>query len=215
MIGALIMAHSDDEGLVLPPKLAPIQVVIVPIYKSDAERSAVLECSHRLKEQLTERFRVKLDDRDEVTPGFKFNEWEVRGVPVRVEVGPRDVQQGTVALARRDIPGREGKSFVTQEGLVEQVSQLLDTVQHSLYDRALRFREEHTADVSTYEELKEAIETGFARAYWAGSREDEDRVQAETRATIRVIPFEQPEKAGKCILTGKETTQQVIFARAY
>lgn len=215
LIGALIMAHSDDEGLVLPPKLAPVQVVIVPIYKSDAERSAVLECSHRLKEQLAERFRVKLDDRDEVTPGFKFNEWEVRGVPVRVEVGPRDVQQGTVALARRDIPGREGKTFVPQEGLPEQVSQLLDTIQQSLYDRALRFREDHTAEVSTYDELKEAIETGFARAYWAGSREDEDRVQAETRATIRVIPFEQPEKAGRCILTGKETTQQVIFARAY
>ncbi|MCS7311217.1 MAG: proline--tRNA ligase, partial [Armatimonadetes bacterium] len=113
------------------------------------------------------------------------------------------------------LPGREGKSFVPQQGVVEHVNQLLEEIQRSLYERALRFREEHTADVSTYEELKEAVQTGFARAYWAGSREDEDRVQEETRATIRVIPFEQPEKAGKCILTGKETSQQVIFARAY
>jgi prolyl-tRNA synthetase len=215
LIGALIMAHSDDEGLVLPPRLAPIQVVMVPIYKSDVERAAVLETCHRLCADLAERFRVKLDDRDEVTPGFKFNEWEVRGVPVRVEVGPRDVQQRTVALARRDMPGREGKQFVPQEGLLEQVSQLLDAVQQSLYDRALRFREEHTVEVCSYAELKEAVEIGFVRAYWAGSAEDEERVQAETRATIRIIPLEQPEKAGKCILTGKETTQQVIFARAY
>ena len=215
LIGALIMAHSDDEGLVLPPKLAPIQVVIVPIYKNDAERSAVLECCHRLKAELSERFRVKLDDRDELTPGFKFNEWEVRGVPVRVEVGPRDVQQNTVALARRDMPGREGKSFVSQQGLVQQVGNLLDTIQQSLFDRALRFREEHTVDVHTFDELRDAVETGFARAYWAGTREHEDYVQAETRATIRVIPFEQPEKAGTCVLTGRETTQQVIFARAY
>lgn len=215
LIGALIMAHSDDEGLVLPPKLAPIQVVIVPIYKNDAERSAVLECCHRLKAELSERFRVKLDDRDELTPGFKFNEWEVRGVPVRVEIGPRDVQQNTVALARRDMPGRDGKSFVSQPGLVQQVGNLLDTIQQSLFDRALRFREEHTVHVRTFDELRKAVETGFARAYWAGTREHEDYVQAETRATIRVIPFEQPDKAGTCVLTGRETTQQVIFARAY
>jgi len=215
LIGALIMAHSDDEGLVLPPKLAPIQVVIVPIYKSDDERSMVLQTCHQLRAALAERFRVKLDDRDEVTPGFKFNEWEVHGVPVRVEVGPRDVQQRTVALARRDMPGREGKQLVPQEGLQEHVGHLLDAIQQSLYDRALRFREEHTVDVCNYAELKEAVEKGFARAYWAGSAADEERVQAETRATIRVIPLDQPEKAGRCVLTGQETTQQVIFARAY
>ncbi len=215
LIGALIMAHSDDEGLVVPPRLAPIQVVVVPIYKGESERVGVLEAIQYIVRQWDGRFRVKVDDRDQVTPGFKFNEWESKGVPVRVEVGPRDVEKGTVAVARRDVPGKAGKQFVPQEGLADHIAALLDDIQDSLYQRALRFREDHTVDVSTYDELKEAIESGFARAYWDGTSEDEARIQAETRATIRLIPFDQPEKPGRCVLTGKETRQVVLFGRAY
>lgn len=215
LIGALIMAHSDDEGLIAPPRLAPVQVVIVPIYKSDAERAVVMEAVDRLTREWSGRFRLKVDDRPQLTPGFKYNEWEVKGVPLRVEVGPRDVTQGTAAVARRDIPGKAGKSFVPQAGLADHLAALLEEIQRSLYDRALRFREEHTQDVNSYDQLKEAIETGFARAYWDGSDADEALIQHETRATIRVIPLEQPEKAGRCILTGRQTAQQVIFARAY
>jgi prolyl-tRNA synthetase len=215
LVGALIMAHSDDEGLVVPPRLAPIQVVVVPIFKDDRERAAVMPVVERLLAEWGERFRVKVDDREELTAGFKYNEWELKGVPVRVEVGPRDVEKGTVAVARRDIPGREGKAFVPQASLAEHLTGLLAEIQQNLFDRALQRREERTVDVATYDELKQAVETGFARAYWAGSTQDEQRVQDETRATIRVIPFEPPEKPGRCVLTGQATKQQVIFARAY
>jgi prolyl-tRNA synthetase len=215
LIGAMIMAHSDDEGLVVPPRLAPTQVVVVPIYKNDAERSAVMAAVDQITAAWKGRLRFKVDDRDQLTPGFKFNEWELKGVPVRVEVGPKDVEKGSVAVARRDIPGKAGKSFVAQAGLTEHLEALLIEIQQALYDRALRFREERTADVSSYEELKQQIERGFARCYWAGTTADEQRVQDETRATIRCIPLEQPGQAGRCVLTGKETTQQVIFARAY
>jgi prolyl-tRNA synthetase len=215
LIGALIMTHSDDDGLIVPPRLAPTQVVVVPIYKSEEERGNVLAAVERITGDWAGRLRFKVDDRPNLQPGFKFNEWELKGVPVRVEVGPKDVQKGTVALARRDMPGKEGKQFVPQEGLTERVTALLDDIQQNLFDRALRFRQERTYDVSSYEELTEAIETGFARCYWAGSSEDEKQIQTDLRATIRVIPFEQPDTAGKCVLTGKETTQQVIFARAY
>jgi prolyl-tRNA synthetase len=209
------MTHSDDDGLIVPPRLAPTQVVVVPIYKSEEERGNVLAAVERITGDWAGRLRFKVDDRPNLQPGFKFNEWELKGVPVRVEVGPKDVQKGTVALARRDMPGKAGKQFVPQEGLTEQVTALLDEIQQNLFDRALRFRQERTYDVSSYEELTEAIETGFARCYWAGSSEDEKQIQTDLRATIRVIPFEQPDTAGKCVLTGKETTQQVIFARAY
>jgi prolyl-tRNA synthetase len=215
LIGALIMAHSDDEGLVIPPRLAPTQVVVVPIYKNDAERSAVMGAIAQITGGWKGRLRFKVDDRDQLTPGFKFNEWELKGVPLRVEVGPKDVEKGSVAVARRDQPGKAGKSFVPQAGLTEHLEALLAEIQTALFERALRFRDERTADVGSYDELKQQIERGFARAYWAGSRADEQRVQDETRATIRCIPLEQPEQAGRCVLTGQETTQQVIFARAY
>ncbi len=215
LVGALIMGHSDDEGLVCPPRLAPIQVVVVPIFKGDEERVKVLEAVDLIVRQLKEKFRVKLDDRDQMTPGFKFNEWEIRGVPVRVEIGPRDIEKGTAAVARRDIPGRDGKEFVPQAGLADHIGSLLDTIQKGLYDRALAFRESHTVDVSSYDELREAVKTGFANTYWDGAGEDEDRVQNETKATIRVIPIEQSGKPGKCVLTGRETARQVVFARAY
>jgi prolyl-tRNA synthetase len=215
MIGALIMTHSDDEGLVVPPRLAPTQVVVVPIYKNDAERGVVMDAVSRLTAEWKGRLRFKVDDRDNLTPGFKFNEWELKGVPVRVEVGPKDVEKGSVAVARRDMPGKVGKAFVPQAGLTERLEALLAEIQQALFDRALAFRAEHTADVASYDELKIQIERGFARAYWAGTIEDEKRIQDETRATIRCIPLDQPGTSGKCVYTGKETTQQVIFARAY
>lgn len=215
LIGALIMAHSDDDGLVLPPRVAPVQVVVVPIGKNDAERSAVMEAVTRITADWRGRFRFKIDDRDNLSPGFKFNEWEVKGVPVRIEVGPKDVQKGTVAVSRRDRPGREGKAFVEQAGLTEYVAQLLDEIQQALYDRALRFRDEHTSEASTYDEFKQKVEHGFVRVYFDGTGEDEDRIKAETKATVRVIPFDQPEQEGVCFLTGRPTRRQVLFARSY
>lgn len=215
LIGALIMAHSDDEGLVLPPRLAPTQVVVVPIYRNPDERSRVMQAVEQIASGWKGRLRFKIDDRDNLTPGFKFNEWELKGVPVRVEIGPKDVEKGSAAVARRDVPGKAGKAFVPQNGLAEHIENLLAEIQQGLFDRALRFREERTRTVQTYDELREAVETGFACAYWAGSTEDEKRIQDETRATIRCIPLEQPEQAGRCFYTGQETTQQVIFARAY
>jgi prolyl-tRNA synthetase len=215
LIGALIMTHSDDEGLVVPPRLAPTQVVVVPIYKTAEERTKVLAAVDQITADWKGKLRFKVDDRDNLSAGFKFNEWELKGVPVRIEVGPKDVEKGSVALARRDIPGRAGKRFVPQEGLTERISALLEEIQAALFARALAFRNERTADVASYDELKQQVERGFARAYWAGSTEDEKRIQDETRATIRCIPLDQPGVSGKCFYTGKETDQVVIFARAY
>ena len=215
LIGALIMAHSDDEGLIVPPRLAPTQVVVVPIHKNETERSAVMNAVDQITSDWQGHLRFKIDDREQLTPGFKFNEWELKGVPVRIEVGPKDVQKGSVAVARRDIPGRDGKAFVPQTGLRDHVTNLLTEIQQNLYDRALRFREEHTFEAHSYDEFKEVVDKGFVRVYWAGSTEDERRIQSEIKATTRVIPFEQPEQSGTCIITGKETKQQVIFARAY
>ncbi len=215
LIGALIMTHSDDEGLIVPPRLAPIQVVVVPIYRTDDERARVNAAVDALTAQWKGRLRFKVDDRDNLTPGFKYNEWELKGVPVRIEVGPKDVDKGTVAMARRDVPGKAGKSFVPQEGLTERIEALLAEIQQGLFDRALAFQRERTADISSYDELKQQTERGFARCYWAGTTEDEKRIQEETKATIRCIPLEQPGTTGRCFYTGKETDQIVIFARSY
>ncbi|HSV74393.1 MAG TPA: proline--tRNA ligase [Chthonomonadales bacterium] len=215
LIGALIMAHSDDEGLVVPPMLAPTQIVVVPIFRTDAERAAVLEAASRIVAEIGARHRVKLDDREETTPGYKFNEWEMRGVPLRIEVGPKDVANSTVAMARRDMPGRDGKSFVPQAGLADAASAMLATIQRALYDRALRFREEHTVEARSMGELAEAVQTGFGRAFWDGSAEDEARVQEETKATVRVLCVEPADAAGACIVSGRETTRIAVLARAY
>ncbi len=215
LIGGLIMTHSDDEGLVLPPRLAPTQVVVVPIYKNDDERAKVLAAVDAITAAWRGQIRFKVDDRDNLSPGFKYNEWELKGIPVRVEVGPKDVEKGSVAIARRDVPGRAGKSFVPQDGLTERVLALLEEIQAALFAKALAFRKEHTADVTSYDALKAQIETGFARVYWAGSTEDEKRIQDECRATIRCIPNEQPSATGTCFYTGKPASQIVIFARAY
>ena len=215
LIGALIMAHSDDDGLIVPPRLAPIQVIVVPIYKNDAEKALVMDAVKRITTGWKGTIRFKIDEREHLTAGFKFNEWEVKGVPVRIEVGPKDVEKGSVALARRDIPGRDGKSFVPQDGLTERVVALLAEIQDALYQRALTFRADHTTTVTSYDDLKVAIETGFAVCWWDGDSADEKRIKEETRATIRCIPNDQPGGAGTCIYTGRPATKTVVFARSY
>ena len=213
VIGAIIMVHGDDQGLILPPRLAPYQVVIVPIFKNDAEQGPVMEAVSRVKQQLTD-FRVKVDEREE-TPGFKFNDWELRGVPLRLEIGPKDVQKGTVALARRDKPGKQGKSFVPQEGLGTLVAETLADIHASLYDRALAFRQANTHDPKTYEEFKQAVEKGWAFSWWCGGGECEAQIKEETKATTRNIPLEQPGGTGKCIHCGQPAKEKAIFAKAY
>ncbi len=231
-IGAIVMAHGDDSGLVLPPRLAPIQVVIVPIYRSDEEKAAVLEVAGQVAASL-KGLRVKLDDREQMTPGFKFNDWEMRGVPLRIEVGPRDVKSRQVVLARRDIPGREGKSFVPMDGLPEAAAAMLETIQQALYDRALAFREANTFRPENYEELCEAVGKGFAYAYWCGSSACEDRLKEDAKATTRNIPLDQPggataaggaaaasgataaSGAGRCVVCGEEAREMALWARTY
>src|SRR5687768_9787208 len=217
VIGAIIMTHGDDQGLVMPPKLAPIQAVIVPIYKSDAEKSKVIEVADKVFFELKAAgIRVKMDNRQEVTPGFKYNDWELRGVPVRVEIGPKDVEKDSVALARRDVPGREGKSFVSQAGLASTVSSLLSEIHDSLLKRATAYRDANIHDSETYDELKEAVTNGWAFAWWCGDAACEAKVKEDTKATIRCIPLEgQPGAKGKCIVCGSEADQKVYFGRGY
>lgn len=215
-IGAIIMVHGDDKGLVLPPRLAPIQVVIVPIFKNDEERASVTESVQRVRDELMAAdVRVKVDGREGVTPGFKFNDWEMRGVPLRVEIGPKDVANGTVALARRDRPGKEGKSFVKQDGLTDAVNDALSSIQESLYQRALAFRDANTHDAQDYAQFKSVVEKGFALSYWCGRRECEAQIKEETKATTRCIPLGQAGGAGFCIRCGQPAEEKVIFARAY
>ncbi|MFQ5421951.1 MAG: proline--tRNA ligase [Anaerolineae bacterium] len=215
-IGAIIMTHGDDNGLILPPRLAPYQVVIVPIFRKEAEKNAVLSTTARIQQELTKAgIRVKVDDRDNLTPGYKFNDWELRGVPARIEIGPRDVVKNSVALARRDVPGRDGKQFVSQEGLAQTVCDLLDDIQASLLARATQFRDENTHNVDNYDDFKTAVQTGFARVWWAGNNDDETRVKEETKATIRCFPLDQPGGTGTCFYTGQPANRIAIFGRAY
>ncbi|MCX6045205.1 MAG: proline--tRNA ligase, partial [Chloroflexi bacterium] len=182
-IGAIIMVHGDDHGLIMPPRLAPYQVVLVPIYKNDEEKSKVLAAVERInRELIAANIRTKIDQREQLTPGFKFNDWEMRGVPLRLEIGPRDVEQNVVMLARRDLLGKPGKQLVGQENLAPTVQELLDTIQQNLLARATKFRDEHTLTAANYAEFKERVATGFVRAWWAGSDEDEKRIQQETKA---------------------------------
>jgi prolyl-tRNA synthetase len=216
IIGAMIMVHGDDQGLVLPPRLAPIQAVIVPIYRNDTEKTKVMEVADRVFTELkAANIRTKMDDRDNVSSGFKFNDWEMRGVPVRVEIGPKDVEKGSVALARRDQPGKQGKSFVSQTDLAATVNGLLATIQDSLLKRATEYRDANIHDVTTYDELKEVVKDGWAFAYWCESRECETKVKEDTKATTRNIPLNQPEQEGTCVVCGKPSKRKVYFARAY
>ena len=215
-IGAIIMVHGDDQGLILPPRLAPFQLVIVPIFKTDDERAAVLENAQRLCRELVDAgIRVKMDEREGMSPGFKFNDWEMRGVPLRLELGPKDVAKGSVVLARRDRPGKEGKSFVPQQGIAAAVAQALEEIQKALYDRALEFRKANTAEPADYGEFKGAVEKGFALSWWCGGSDCEEKIKEETKATMRCIPLEQPGGSGKCIFCGQPAADKAIFAKAY
>lgn len=215
ILGAVIMVHGDDQGLILPPKLAPFQVVIVPIWRNEDEKAQVLEATEKVKATLA-GVRVKVDDREEYSPGWKFNEWEMRGVPLRIEIGPRDVAQDQVVLARRDVAGREGKSVAPMMALAQRVPQMLTTIQADMLDRARQYQKANTFQPTTYEELKTAVVNGFALAYWCGDAECEDKVKDETKATIRCIPLDQGGVGpGRCAVCGKEATERAIFARAY
>jgi prolyl-tRNA synthetase len=215
-IGAIIMVHGDDQGLILPPRLAPFQVVIVPIFKTDEEKATVLENANALRKELVQGgIRVKMDEREGMSPGFKFNDWEMRGVPLRLELGPKDVAKGSVVLARRDKPGKEGKTFVPQTGLVAAVESLLQEIQKSLYDRALAFRLANTAEPANYDEFKQAVEKGFALSWWCGNEDCEAKIKEETKATMRCIPIEQGGGAGKCVYCARDAKDRAIFARAY
>jgi prolyl-tRNA synthetase len=219
-IGAIIMVHGDDQGLVLPPKLAPYQVVIVPICKTDEEKVSVQGVARKIKEELVKaNIRVTLDERDGPSPGWKFNDWEMRGVPLRVELGPKDVAKHSAVLARRDRPGREGKISASLADLPRTVEGLLVEIQQSIHDKALTFRKSHTQDAKNYEELKRAVETGFAFSHWCGSADCEAQSKEETRATMRCIPLDQDNEksahGGDCVNCGKPAAERAIFARAY
>ena len=214
MIGALIMAHSDDSGLVLPPKLAPIQVVIVPIYKSPEDLATVSERVGPIVGELRSRgISVKYDDDDQQRSGWKFAEHELKGVPVRLGLGMRDLENGTVEVARRDTLSKESRPI---EGIAEYVTLLLDEIQQNIYQKALKFREENTFRVDTWDEFKDQIEKGgFILAHWDGTGETEEKIKDETKATIRCIPLDAPEEEGICVYSGKPSNQRVVFARAY
>jgi prolyl-tRNA synthetase len=216
IIGAMIMVHGDDQGLILPPRLAPIQAVVMPIFRKEEEKAKVMEVADRIFMELKEAgIRVKMDDRDNVSSGFKFNDWEMRGVPLRVEIGPKDIEKESVALARRDIPGRDGKSFVPQAGLAGTVSKLLAEIQDSLLKRATEYRDANIHEPKDYEELKKVVQDGWAFSNWCESGECEAKVKEETKATTRNIPLDQPEGEGTCIVCGKPSKRKVYFAKAY
>jgi prolyl-tRNA synthetase len=214
-VGAIIMTHGDDQGLILPPKLAPTQVILIPIYKNDQEKSLVMPVVQQIKDELSQDFRVRMDARDEVTPGFKFNEWELRGIPLRIEVGPKDIAKGTVVFARRDIPGKSGKSFIVRDQLKAQVAEALLNIQVSMYERALAFRRVNTFDPKDYEEFKQVVQKGWAYSWFCEDPACETKIKDETRATARCIPIDQPGGEGLCIVCGKAATRMVYFARAY
>lgn len=216
LVGAVVMTHGDDQGLRLPPKLAPIQVVAVPVYKNDDERAPVLDAVQRVVAELKAAgIRVHVDDRDE-RPGFKFNDWEMRGVPVRLEIGPKDVQNDKAVLARRDILGRDGKQFIAQAGIVAAVRDLLTDIHNNMLAQATEFREQNTHEISTYEQFQGVIaDGGWAVGWWAGSDDDERRLKDETGATLRCFPLDQPDGAGQCFFTGAAAERVAIFSKAY
>jgi prolyl-tRNA synthetase len=216
LMGALVMTHSDDNGLVLPPKLAPIHVAIVPIYKGEEQLAQVSEVAKKLKAELEAKgLSVKFDDRDTQKPGWKFAEYEFKGVPVRIAIGPRDVENGTMEVARRDTLTKE---VVKRDDVVEYVTGLMDKIQENLFLRANKFRIENTHKADTWEEFEKIISSdkgGFVEAHWDGTAETEEKIKELTKATIRCIPLESKKEDGKCILSGKPSVQRVIFAKAY
>ena len=216
VIGAIIMTHGDDKGLVMPPRLAPIQVVIVPIYRTDDEKRVVMETANRVFAELKAAgIRLKMDDREEVTPGFKYNDWEMRGVPLRMEIGPKDVEKNSVALARRDKPGKEGKSFVPQANLAVAVANMLIDIQASLLAKATAFRDSHIHDPKDMDELVKVVQNGWAYSWWCERKECETKVKDLTKASTRCMPVDQPEGTGACIVCGQPATHKVIFGKSY
>lgn len=214
LIGALIMAHSDDDGLVLPPKLAPIQVVCVPIYKTDEDLENIRNVVNKIKADLLKKgISFKFDYRDTERPGWKFAEYELKGVPIRLAIGPRDLANGQIEVARRDT---KEKNTYSIEGISEKIESLLEEIQNNIYNKALNYRTENTHEVDSYDEFKEVLEKkgGFIMAHWDGSAETEDKIKNDTKATIRCIPLEEGEE-GKCMVTGKPSKQKVLFAKAY
>ena len=215
LMGALIMTHSDDNGLVLPPNLAPIQVVIVPIYKGKDQLEEIATVAQRIQADLSAKgVSVKFDDRDNIKPGYKFNDYELKGVPLRIAIGPKDLEKQQVELARRDTLE---KSFVPQDQLNDLIPSLLEEIQVSLFKRALQFRNEHITPVESFEEFKTVLETkgGFISAHWDGTTETEEAIKQATKATIRCIPYTAKDEEGNCIMTGKKSIRRVLFAKAY
>jgi prolyl-tRNA synthetase len=215
LIGGLVMTHSDDEGLVLPPRIAPLQVVIVPIFKGEEQKALLDEKVHAMVASFKAAgIRVKYDDSDNQRPGWKFAEYELKGVPVRIAVGPRDLENNQVEIARRDT---KEKTTVSMDGITETVSQLLLDIQSNLFERAKKYRDEHITKVDSWDDFIATLDNkaGFVSAHWDGSSETEDKIKEMTKATIRCIPLNNEQEAGVCILTGNPSTQRVLFARAY
>ncbi len=215
LMGALVMTHSDDHGLVLPPKLAPIQVVIVPIYKTDEQYHAISEKANEIVKELRKHgISVKFDQRRTHKPGWKFAEYELKGVPLRIAIGPRDLENGNVELARRDTLSKE---VIAQDVLTKTIVKLLDDIQKNLYKKAFDFREEHITEVDSFEEFKEVLETkgGFISAHWDGTAETEEKIKELTKATIRCIPLDAKDDEGICVFSGKKSTKRVLFSKAY
>ena len=214
LMGALIMTHSDDEGLVLPPKLAPIQVVIVPIYKGEEQLAEISVHANKIKKELEAKgISVKYDDRDTHKPGFKFAEYEFKGVPVRIAIGPRDIENGTVEVARRDTKEKE---VLQQLDIANKIEHLLENIQNNLFQKAIDFRAESTNKTDSWEEFLHLLDKGgFVLAHWDGTPETEDKIKELTKATIRCVPLNNKKEDGKCILTGNPSSQRVVFARAY
>ncbi len=227
LIGGLIMTHSDDNGLVCPPRIAPLHVAICPLGKSDAERAPCIAAAEKLAAELRAKPRdefygyepisVKIDLMFDKQPGYRYAEYELRGVPVRVEIGPKDMEKSACAVARRDVPGKEGKQFgIALDGAANYIDDLLHEIQKNLYVRALKYRDDGMKNANTYDEFKSMIELGgFVWAHWDGTRATEDKIQEETKATIRCIPFDGPTEPGTCMVTGQPSAKRVVFARAY
>jgi prolyl-tRNA synthetase len=215
LIGALVMAHSDDEGLILPPRIAPLQVVVVPIYKGEEKKELLDTKGKELVAQLkTAGIRAKFDDNDNNRPGWKFAEYEKKGVPVRIALGLRDLENNTVEIARRDT--RE-KMSVSMDGVAATIGQLLGTIQQAMFDKALSYRDQHITRVDNWDEFEKTLDEkgGFIAAHWDGTAETENAIKEKSKATIRCIPLDNPQEEGRCILTGAPSKQRVLFARAY
>mgnify|MGYP001253583006 CR=1 FL=1 len=220
MMGGVIMTHGDDKGLTLPPKLAPVQVIVTPIWQKNKDKESVMESCDAITKILKEAgIRVKIDADNTKSPGWKFNFWEMKGVPIRIEIGPRDVEKNACVVARRDVPGKDGKEFgvsAEKASLVEKVKTTLDEIQDSMLEKARKFRDENIVDCATMADLEKTIEDGrWARCAWEGSDEEEKAIKDKTGATIRCFPFEQPSSVGDCIQTGKPAKEVCIFAKSY